>query len=173
MNFPSPQNLKPFTAVRPSATGADLTSRPLRHAVPGEAGRAATAPKSDHDQLTEKTRTWVAQTFFGTLLKQMRNSPFKSELFSGGQGGQSFGSLYDQHLAEHMTRGAGSKLVNGIVRRIEANAAYRKQAATQRTAKDDGSAGDRNVKRPSLPGASSPHSKSRTMRSRGATALRA
>jgi hypothetical protein len=30
-------------------------------------------------------------------------------------------------MAEHMTRGAGNKLVNGIVRRIEANAAYKKQ----------------------------------------------
>ena len=30
-------------------------------------------------------------------------------------------------VAEHMTRGAGAKLVNGIVRRIEANAAYKKQ----------------------------------------------
>jgi Rod binding domain-containing protein len=83
--------------------------------------------KSEHDQLVEKTRTWIAQTFFGTLLKQMREIPFKSELFNGGQGGQAFGSLFDQQLAEHMTRGAGNKLVNGIVRRIEAQAAYRKQ----------------------------------------------
>ena len=129
MNLATPQNLKSFATVRPQATRADLASRPLRPTKPGVAGRYATEPKSQHDQMVEKTRTWVAQTFFGTLLKQMRESPFKSELFSGGQGGQAFASLHDQHLAEHMARGAGSKLVNGIVRRLEAQQAYRKQAA--------------------------------------------
>ena len=128
MNFPAPHNLKPFDAVRPSVTGsANTVSQNLRPSVLGDAGRYASAAPDQHDQLVDQTRTWVAQTFFGTLLKQMRNSPFKSDLFSGGKGGEAFGGLQDQHLAEHMARGAGSKLVNGIVRRIEANAAYRKQ----------------------------------------------
>src|SRR4051812_17850032 len=30
----------------------------------------------EHAKLTEKTQQWVAQTFFGTLLKQMEESPF-------------------------------------------------------------------------------------------------
>ena len=87
----------------------------------------ARPPKSQHDQLVDKTRTWVAQTFYGEMLKQMRNSPFKSELFNGGQGGETFAALQDQQLAERMTRGAGSKLVNAIVRRIEARSAYAAQ----------------------------------------------
>jgi Rod binding domain-containing protein len=70
----------------------------------------------------------VAGTFFGTMLKQMRNSPFRSELFDGGRGGQAFGSMYDQHLAERMARGAGTKLVNQIVRKLEARKAYAKSA---------------------------------------------
>ena len=128
MNLPAPSTFKPFAAVRPTATGNDPASPPLRAAGLGDASRYAAQPPGRHEQLVSQTQTWVAQTFFGTLLKQMRESPFKSDLFSGGQGGQAFGGLYDQHLAEHMARGAGSKLVNGIVRRIEANAAYRKQA---------------------------------------------
>jgi Rod binding domain-containing protein len=128
MNFPAPHNLKPFASVRPQATDVDVATRSLRPSAKGEAGRYASDPKTQHEQTVEQTRTWVAQTFFGTLLKQMRNSPFKSELFSGGQGGQAFAGLQDQHLAEHMARGAGSKLVNGIVRRLEAQHAYRKQA---------------------------------------------
>jgi Rod binding domain-containing protein len=60
------------------------------------------------------------------LLKQARDNPFKSELFSGGQGGDAFGSLYDQKMAEHMSRGTGKKLVNAIVRKIEAANAYAK-----------------------------------------------
>ncbi|CAN5599255.1 hypothetical protein BH09PLA1_BH09PLA1_32890 [soil metagenome] len=81
------------------------------------------APKvaSDrHAQLEKQASNLVAQTFFGTLLKQMRDSPFKDEMFSGGRGGEAFGSMYDQHLAEHMARGAGKKLVNAIVKRFEA-----------------------------------------------------
>ena len=85
------------------------------------------AASTQHDKLVKQTRNWVAQTFFGTLLKQMENSPFKSEMLSGGRGGEAFSSLYHQRLAEHMARGAGGKLVNSIVRRIEAKAAYQKQ----------------------------------------------
>lgn len=97
-----------------------------------------------HQSLVKQSQNWVSQTFFATLLKQMRNSPFKSEMFSGGQGGQAFASLYDQRLAEHMSRGAGSKLVNSIVRRIEANAAYRKASAAKAAASDNQAARDGN-----------------------------
>ena len=75
---------------------------------------------TDHDRIQKQTEKWVSQTFFGTLLKQMDDSPFKSDLFSGGRGGQAFSSLYHQQLADRIARGAGHKLVNSIVRRIEA-----------------------------------------------------
>lgn len=139
------QNFKPFG---PAQAGVDRAARPLTAAVPGNAGRFATGPKSEHDQLVDKTRSWVSLTFFGTLLKQMRDSPFKSELFSGGQGGQAFGGLYDQQLADHMARGAGSKLVNSIVRRIEANSAYRKQASVEGTSRGDNLTDDRRNDKP-------------------------
>jgi len=114
----------------------DLTPKKLGN--PGAAGRLAKLSsdlksqlakpaKSHHDQITEQTQKWVSQTFFGTLLKQMDDSPFKSELFSGGRGGQAFSSLYHQQLADRIARGAGHKLVNTIVRRIEAKQAYQKQ----------------------------------------------
>lgn len=83
-------------------------------------GAAPDVATTRHAQLTKQARTLVSQTFFGTLLKQMRESPFKDEMFSGGRGGEAFGSMYDQHLAEHMARGAGKKLVNAIVKRFEA-----------------------------------------------------
>jgi len=98
----------------------------------------AKPPPTEHDKLVSKTQTWVAQTFFGTMLKQMRESPFKSELFSGGRGGQAFGSLYDQNLAERMASGAGKKLVNSIVHRIESRAAaVRNQIAMKGVGKAD------------------------------------
>src|SRR5690606_26673630 len=44
-------------------------------------------PETQHRQIVEQAEKWVAQTFYGTMLKQIRNSPFKSELFAGGRGG--------------------------------------------------------------------------------------
>lgn len=75
---------------------------------------------AQHDQLVHTARTWVAQTFFGQMLKQMRNSPFKSELLEGGRGGQVFQAQLDQKLAERMSSaGAGDRLVRNIVKRLE------------------------------------------------------
>jgi len=84
----------------------------------------AATPMDQHAQLEKAAGSLVAQTFFGTLLKQMRNSPFKDEIFSGGRGGQAFGEMYDQRMAENMTRGAGQKLVRAIVRKFEGKQAY-------------------------------------------------
>ena len=93
------------------------------------------SPLSQHERLVKQTQKWVGQTFYGTLMKQMHESPFKSELFDGGRGGQAFGSLYDQQLVERMSRGAGQNLVNAIVHRIEARAqAVRDQVAQARRA---------------------------------------
>ena len=92
--------------------------------------KAAAPTATSHEALVRQTQIWVGQTFFGTMLKQMRDSPFKSELFDGGRGGQAFGSMMDQHLAERMARGAGHKLVNSIVKKIEAKRAYEKAANT-------------------------------------------
>jgi len=69
-------------------------------------------------ELFKTAQKWVGQTFFGTLLKQMHESPFKSELWSGGRGGEAFSTLYDQHLAERMARASGRPLANSIVKHI-------------------------------------------------------
>lgn len=71
-----------------------------------------------HEQLTHTAQKWVAQTFYGAMLKQMRNSPFKSELFNGGRGGEAYAAMFDQTLAERMARGQDNKLVRSIVRQI-------------------------------------------------------
>jgi Rod binding domain-containing protein len=82
------------------------------------------ASPTAHQKLVQQTSKWVALSMFGPMLKQMRNSPFHSDLLDGGQGGKAYQSMYDQELATRMTSGAGKKLVNGIVRRIEAKKAY-------------------------------------------------
>src|SRR6478609_6383545 len=104
------------------------------HRIASQSGSTGTArdqhgvqaPPSAHDKLTKQAQIWVSQTFFGELLKQMRQSPFKSNLLSGGRGGEAFAGLYDQQLAQRMARGSGTKLVNAIVRKIEGRAAYKR-----------------------------------------------
>jgi Rod binding domain-containing protein len=91
------------------------------------AGSGLLSPKpasSEHEQVVEQAQKWVAQTFYGTLLKQVRHSPFHSKLFEGGRGGEAFQGMFDQQLADHMARGTGRKLVNAIARKIEAKKAY-------------------------------------------------
>jgi Rod binding domain-containing protein len=83
---------------------------------------------SEHEKLVQQSQKWVAQSFYGTLLKQARESPFHSDKFEGGRGGQAFGPLLDQHIAEHMARGAGRRLPEAIARKIEAKRAYGKSA---------------------------------------------
>lgn len=79
--------------------------------------------------LEKVAREVVGQTFFGTLLKQMHDSPFKSDLFSGGRGEEAFNPMYDQYMVQRMARGTGEKLVRPIVKKFQkaAEAAYRKQ----------------------------------------------
>lgn len=76
-------------------------------------------PPTHHDKLVKNAQKLVSQTFYGTMLKQMHNSPFKSKIFSGGRGGEAFGSLLDQHLADRMSSGTAGKLVDSMVKRWE------------------------------------------------------
>ena len=82
-----------------------------------ESGRR---PPNEHEKLVQNTQKWVAQTFYGAMLKEMRKSPWRSEQLEGGRGGEAFEEMFDQRIADHMSQSAGSPLVNSIVNRIEA-----------------------------------------------------
>ncbi len=81
------------------------------------------------ESLEKIARELVGSTFYGTLMKQMHDSPFKSEIFSGGRGEQAFSPLYDQHMIQRMSGNSADRLVRPIVKRFEkaAAAAYEKQ----------------------------------------------
>lgn len=97
---------------------ADAAGRPLLNALNQVVG-SRPAVANDKSALERSASQVVAQTFFGTLLKQMQNSPFKSEMFSGGRGGQAFGSMFNDHLALRMARGSEGKLTRALVKRYE------------------------------------------------------
>jgi Rod binding domain-containing protein len=104
-----------------------MTENALNRAT--KASPAMTPGLARHQHLTRQAEKLVSQTFFGTLLKQMHESPFKSPLLDGGRGGQAFQPLMDQQLADRMARASGKKLVRGIVRQLEGREEYRRQSA--------------------------------------------
>jgi Rod binding domain-containing protein len=85
-------------------------------------------PLSQHDKLIQQTRKWVAMSFFEPMLKEMRDSPFHSDLMDGGSAGKAFASMYDERLSERMASDASDTLVNSIVRKIEGSKAYAQHA---------------------------------------------
>jgi Rod binding domain-containing protein len=89
--------------------------------------KAFAPPTPQHKKLVEQTRKWVGLTFFAPMLKQMREDPLADKMMDGGRGGEAFSSMYDQQISMHLCGGGGNKLVNGIVRRLEAIKAYGKQ----------------------------------------------
>jgi Rod binding domain-containing protein len=111
MDVRTTQSLLPLNARQPHVAVAPS------FALPGKSIEDAQT-----ERLTHEAQRWVSQTFFGTLLKQMHDSPFKADWVSGGRGGEAFSTLYDQHLADRMARASGRQLVQSIVRQIQGRA---------------------------------------------------
>ena len=118
------------TAYSPFATTRRGASNPIVLNTRG--------PLSRHDQLVQQTRKWVAISFFQPMLDEMRNDPFHSDLFDGGNAGKAFASMFDERLAEKMSSGASDTLVQSIVRKIEGGRAYARQARANITAEREG-----------------------------------
>ena len=118
--------LKPTDFTPAARQGLPGVAHPL---ASGNAVAHGKALPSDAD-IEKQAQRLVSQTFFGTLLKQMHDSPFKSEMFSGGRGGKAFEPLMDQHLADRMARGAGKKLTRSIARQLKRRAAHTQPIST-------------------------------------------
>ena len=89
----------------------------------------AAGPLTSYGELDKQAHNLIGTTFYATLLKQMHDSPFKSELFSGGRGGEAFGGMYDQVLSQRMAQRGGDRMVRPIVKKFKAaaEAAYERQ----------------------------------------------
>jgi Rod binding domain-containing protein len=90
---------------------------------------SASTANSAHEALLRQTRKWVGMTFYGTLLKQVRDEPFHSDTLDGGQGGKMFGAMLDQQLSTRMGNAGAGKLVNAIVNRIEQHKGLRSKSS--------------------------------------------
>ena len=108
----------------------DPSGTPAIHRMPLRNSSGA-VDSNERAELTKTAQRLVAQVFLAPVLKQMHNSPFKTEWLDGGRGGQAFAELYDHQLIDRISRVAGRSLVDSIVRRMEARKAYSQQAPQQ------------------------------------------
>jgi Rod binding domain-containing protein len=116
--------LKGLTAQDFGATQqADLQPLAPTDYIPG-----AKVAKDDVDsQLRQQTEKWVGEAFYGNILKQMHDSPFKSKLLDGGRGAEAFEPMLDQQISDHIAQSSSNKLVDAIVNDIESKMKKGKQ----------------------------------------------
>jgi Rod binding domain-containing protein len=89
-----------ISAIGGTTSAANITGA----SPPAPAGNATDDPK-----FIEAFNTFVGETFYGTMLKSMRNTVGKVPYFNGGRAEEIFTRQFDQVLAEKLgkTRSQG------------------------------------------------------------------
>lgn len=92
---------------------------------PAEPARAAQGPQftqamgdARQQEARKAAEQIVAHTLVLPLLQQMRDDPFKGELFDGGFAEQAFGAQLDTELAERIATRSGGPLVEAVYRQV-------------------------------------------------------
>ena len=76
-------------------------------------------PKPPDDDLRQAASSLVAITLVQPLLAQVRQDPFRSELFHGGFAEDVFGKQLDSIIAERVTQAARFPVVNAVYNQIQ------------------------------------------------------
>jgi len=80
-------------------------------------------PKDSEKKLREQATELVAGTFFRTLMKAMRDTVPKDEMFGGGRGEEVFRGMFDRELSTRFAKSGNFPVVDAAVRQLEARAA--------------------------------------------------
>jgi Rod binding domain-containing protein len=83
--------------------------------LPIAASQANAAKPTFEQQLRGAAEQLVATAFISPILAESRDSPFKSEMFHGGQAEDIFGQQLDTILSERISTAAGFSLTDAIV----------------------------------------------------------
>jgi hypothetical protein len=82
----------------------------------------ARSKSQGRDGLDAQARKFVSQVFFGNILRQLRQSPFQTNLMGIGSGGRGFQTILDQEMANRMANAApGRCIAQSVVRRMSRN----------------------------------------------------
>ncbi len=77
------------------------------------------ADKPVEDEARQAARSLVSIGLIQPLLAQIRDDPFRSDLFHGGRGEEAFGAKLDAILAERMTQASGFNIVDAVYQKIQ------------------------------------------------------
>jgi hypothetical protein len=78
--------------------------------------QAAKASPEEQAKLMKNVREFVGQTFFGTLMAQMRSEMNPDNPFNGGKGGQTFRAQLDQTLISQWAKTSRFEVADKIAR---------------------------------------------------------
>jgi len=100
--------------IAPVGQRFDSAALALRHNKPaGSAGANELTTRQAFD-------SFVGQTFYGQMLKALRNTVQESKLFHGGQGEKVFRAQLDQVLAERMAESSAATFTGPMYERFMA-----------------------------------------------------
>lgn len=83
--------------------------------------KSAQLDEEQMQALRESAQKLISNLFLEPIFKQIRNGPFKNEMFSGGMGGDLFGSQLDQVLSDRMAKASNWPMVDQLVEQFTAN----------------------------------------------------
>jgi Rod binding domain-containing protein len=109
LGLSSISNTVPTAAESVAVAGGDATAIQKFEDQMREAIQSAEGKK-----LREATAQFVSTAFLMPMLKQVREDPFKSDLFHGGQGEEVFGAQLDQKMADNIATSANFPLVDHL-----------------------------------------------------------
>ena len=70
--------------------------------------------------------------FIGTLMRQMRQTIWKSDFLPEGPGADIFKSLYEVEMGERMAQRGGFGIADALYAQLEGNGSWRKEHLTSR-----------------------------------------
>lgn len=121
MQLPAVDNsaLTPQALASPKALGAGAS-------FAGMLGERMEASQADAQEaeLRDTARQFIGLAFYFPMLQQMRQDPFRTELFHGGFAEDAFANQMDQTLADAMSSRDSSGLVDAIVRHYAGEASH-------------------------------------------------
>ena len=79
------------------------------------------------DELEKQVGRFVSGTFFGMMLKAMRDTVPDDGIFSGGRGEQVFRGMFDMELSERFAESGNFPLIEAAIRQLSGKAVYHKQ----------------------------------------------
>lgn len=88
----------------------------------GVTGGTVEAGEKRDNELRRRVDEFVGMTFYGTLLRTMRNSSMKGPYGHGGRGEEIFTGQLDTILAQRMGQASGSSLNEAVYRSLSSRA---------------------------------------------------